>query len=200
MNLAVLRTRERNLRRGAGALAGVALLLVGIPALLLQLSNALLDSPNPLTGATAPWRWSAREIKAVLNRALDEQTVVDTIARIGLTVAWIAVLFIATAVVLETRSLRLHGVSLPRVHWLGWSQAIARRLASGLLAFSTVIPVHLAAAAPLAARAAATLPYASAPPVSSAASTGRMAASPSRDEMWSTYLSLIHISEPTRPY
>lgn len=187
MNLAVLRHRERSLRRGAGALAGVALLLVGVPVLLLQLSYTLLDSPNPLTGATAPWRWSPGEIKDVLTRALDEQTVVDTIARIGLAVAWIAVLVIAITVVLETRSLRLHGVSLPRVHGFGWSQAIARRLASGLLALSTVIPVHLAAAAPLSARAATTLPYSNAPPSSSPALPGRMAPSSGHAEMWTTY-------------
>ena len=187
MNLAVLRHRERNLRRGAGALAGVALLLVGVPVLLLQLSYALLDSPNPLTGATAPWSWSTGEIKDVLTRSLDEQTVVDTIARIGLAVAWLAILVIAITVVVETRSLRLHGVSLPRIHGLGWSQAIARRLASGLLALSTVIPVHLAAAAPLSARAAATLPYWSAPPSSSPASAGRLASSPAHNELWTTY-------------
>jgi len=119
MNLAVLRSRERNLRRGAAALGAVAVLFVGVPLLLLQLSNSLLDSTNPLTGARAPWTWHASEVKDVLARSLDEQTVVDTIARIGLTIAWLALVAIAITVVLETRSLRIHGVSLPRGHGVG---------------------------------------------------------------------------------
>ena len=40
MNLAALRSRERNLRRGLGALAGLAFLVVGVPAVLLGLSDS----------------------------------------------------------------------------------------------------------------------------------------------------------------
>ena len=45
----------------------------------------------------------------------------------------------------------------------GWSQAIARRLAAGLLALSTVLPSHVASAAPLTPRAIATVPIAASP-------------------------------------
>ena len=90
MNLAALRSRERNLRRGLGALGGLAFLVVGVPAVLLGLSRALLDTPNPLGGMTAPWTWSGTEIKDALTRALDNQTVISTISRVGLTLAWIA--------------------------------------------------------------------------------------------------------------
>ena len=68
MNLAALRSRERNIRRGLGALIGLAVLVVGVPALLLRLSRSLLDSANPLTGMTAPWTWSGGEIKDALTR------------------------------------------------------------------------------------------------------------------------------------
>ncbi len=163
MNLAALRSRERNLRRGLGALAGLALLVVGVPAVLLRLSRALLDSANPLGGMTAPWTWSGTEIKHTLTRALDNQTVISTISRVGLTLAWMALAVIVISVALELRSLRVHGIHLPRLHGLGWSQAIARRLAAGLLALSTVLPSHVASAAPLTPRAIATLPVAAAP-------------------------------------
>jgi hypothetical protein len=162
MNLAALRSRERNLRRGLGALVGVAALVVGVPAVLLRLSRALLDSANPLGGMTAPWTWSGAEIKDTLTRALDNQTVISTISRVGLTLAWIALAVIVISVALELRSLRVHGIHLPRLHGLGWSQAVARRLAAGLLALSTVLPSHVASAAPLAPRAVATVPVASA--------------------------------------
>ncbi len=63
MNLAALRSRERNVRRGLGALVGLAVLVVGVPAVLLGLSRSLLDSTNPLTGMTAPWTWNGRTVE-----------------------------------------------------------------------------------------------------------------------------------------
>ena len=163
MNLAALRSRERNLRRGLGALGGLAVLVVGVPAALLRLSRTLLDSPNPLGGMTAPWTWSGGQIKHALTRALDNQTVISTISRVGLVLAWIALAVIVISVAFELRSLRLHGIHMPRLHGLGWSQAIARRLAAGLLALSTVLPSHVASAAPLTPRAIATVPIAATP-------------------------------------
>ena len=163
MNLAALRRRERNVRRGLGALSAVAILLIGLPAVLLRLSRALLDSPNPLGGMTAPWTWTGGEIKQALTRSLDNQTVISTVSRVGLVVAWIALAVIVVSLAFELRSLRRHGIHMPRLHGLGWSQAIARRVAAGLLAFSTVLPSHLAFAAPLAPRSVATVPIAAAP-------------------------------------
>ena len=184
MNLAALRRRERNIRRGLGALVGLALLLVGLPVLLLRLSRALLHSPNPLGGMTAPWTWSGSEMKHALTRSLDNQTVISTISRVGLVIAWIALAIIVVSVAFEFRSLRLHGIHIPRLHGLGWSQAIARHVATGLLAFFTMLPSHLAFAAPLAPRAVATVPIATAP-------LHRMERSatptPERAETWTTY-------------
>ena len=76
MNIAVLRSRDRNLRRGLGALAGPALLVVGVPAVLLVLSRVPPDSPKPLGGMTAPWTWSVAEIDRALTQALDNHTVI----------------------------------------------------------------------------------------------------------------------------
>jgi hypothetical protein len=162
MNLAALRSREQP-STWPRRLAGLAFLVVGVPAVLLGLSRALLDTPNPLGGMTAPWTWSGAEIKHALTRALDNQTVISTISRVGLTLAWIALAVIVLSVVLELRSLRVHGMHMPRLHGFGWSQSIARRLAAGLLALSTVLPSHVASAAPLMPRAAATLPITAAP-------------------------------------
>jgi len=108
MNIAVLRSRDRNLRRGLGALAGLALLVVGVPAVLLVLSRVLLDSPNPLGGMTAPWTWSVAEIDRALTQALDNQTVISTIARVGLALSWIALVAVVISVAVEVRSLRVH--------------------------------------------------------------------------------------------
>jgi hypothetical protein len=163
MNIAVLRSRERNLRRGLAALAGLALLVVGVPAVLLVLSRVLLDSPNPLGGMTAPWTWSVAEIDRALTQALDNQTVISTIARVGLALSWIALVVVVISVAVEVRSLRVHGIHMPTLHGFGWSQAIARRLAAGLLALSTVLPSHAALAAPLMPRAVATLPMTAVP-------------------------------------
>jgi LysM domain len=184
MNLAVLRSRERNLGRGLGALAGLAFLVVGVPAVLLGLSGALLDSPNPLGGMTAPWTWSGTEINDALTRALDNQTVISTISRVGLALAWLALAVIVSSVAFEVRSLRVHGIHMPRLHGLGWSQAIARRLAAGLLALSTVLPSHIASAAPLAPRAVATLPV-TATPLNQSASPAVPTSAP--NGRWTTY-------------
>ena len=184
MNLAALRSRERNVRRGLGALGGLALLVVGVPAALLRLSRTLLDSPNPLGGMTAPWTWSGGQIKHALTRSLDNQTVISTISRVGLVLAWIALGVIVISVAFELRSLRVHGIHMPRLHGLGWSQAIARRLAAGLLALSTVLPSHVASAAPLTPRAIATVPIAASPLHRSE----RLAApTPARAGSWTTY-------------
>ena len=113
MNLAALRRRERNVRRGLGALTGSALLLVGLPVLLLRLSRALLDSANPLGGMTAPWTWSGAQIKHALTQSLDNHTVISTISRAGLVFAWIALAITVVSVAFELRSLRRHGLHMP---------------------------------------------------------------------------------------
>ncbi|MGD9792046.1 MAG: hypothetical protein AB7V43_01090 [Acidimicrobiia bacterium] len=184
MNLAVLRSRERNLQRGLGALAGLAFLVVAIPALLLRLSRTLLDSPNPLVGLTAPWSWSCADIRHALTRAVDNETVIATIGRVGLAAAWSALVIVVVSVAFEVRFLRVQGIGMPRLHGFGWSQAIAQRLAGGLLALSTMVPSHVSSAAPLPPRAVATVPIVAAP----LSRTGNQAApTPTQTEQWTTH-------------
>jgi hypothetical protein len=154
MNL--IRHRDRNLAHGLTALTLLTALAIGMPALLMRLGRALLDSANPFHGATPPWAWHTSDIRRVFGRALDSETILTTISRLGLTLAWSALAVVLVSVVGEVRSLRRHGVPLPHRVGFGWSQAIARRLAAGLLALSTMLPAHHATAAPLAARTVVT--------------------------------------------
>jgi LysM domain len=164
MNL--IRHRDRNLTHGLTALTLLMSLAVGVPALLIRLGRALLDSANPFHGATPPWTWHASDIGRVFGRALDSETILTTISRVGLILAWIALAVVLVSVVGEVRSLRRHGVSLPHRVGFGWSQAIARRLAAGVLALSTVLPAHHATAAPLATRTVLTQTVGNTPAVS----------------------------------
>jgi LysM domain len=153
MNL--IRRRDRNLAHGLTALTLITALAVGVPALLMRLGRALLDSANPFHGATSPWTWHTTDIGRVFGRALDSETILTTISRTGLTLAWVALVVVLVSLVGEVRSLRRHGVPLPHRVGFGWSQAIARRLAAGLLTLSTMLPAHHATAAPLATRTVA---------------------------------------------
>ena len=155
MNLTI-RHRDRNLAQGLTALTILATLAIGVPVLLMRLGRALLDSANPFHGATPPWTWHASDIGRVFGRALDSETILATISRLGLILAWTALAVVLVSVVGEMRSLRRHGVPLPHRVGFGWSQAIARRLAAGLLALSTMLPAHHATAAPLTTRTVVT--------------------------------------------
>jgi hypothetical protein len=165
MNL--IRHRDRNLAHGLTAVGILAALAVGVPVALIRLGRALLDNANPFHGATPPWTWHTTDIGRVFGRALDSETILTTISRLGLVLAWTALAVVLVSVVGEVRSLRRHGVPLPHRVGFGWSQAIARRLAAGLLALSTVLPAHHASAAPLTTRTVVTQTVtASAPAVS----------------------------------
>jgi LysM domain len=165
MNL--IRHRDRNLAHGLTALGVLTALAIGVPALLIRLGRALLDSGNPFHGATPPWTWHTTDISHVFGQALDSETILTTISRLGLVLAWTALAVVLVSVVGEVHSLRRHGVPLPHRVGFGWSQAVARRLAAGLLALSTMLPAHHAAAAPLATRTVVTQTVrASAPDVS----------------------------------
>jgi hypothetical protein len=150
MNL--IRHRDRNLAHGLTALTLLTTLAIGVPILLMRLGRALLDSANPFHGATPPWAWRTSDIRRVFGRSLDSETILATISRLGLVLAWLALAVVLVSVVGEVRSLRRHGVPLPHRVGFGWSQAIARRLAAGLLALSTMLPAHHATAAPLSTR------------------------------------------------
>jgi hypothetical protein len=154
MNL--IRHRDRNLAHGLTALTLLTALVIGVPALLMRLGRALLDSGNPFHGATPPWTWHTSDIRRVVDRAVDSETILTTISRLGLTLAWSALAVVLVSVVGEVRSLHRHGVPLPHRVGFGCSQAIARRLAAGLLALSTTLPAHHASAAPLATRTVVT--------------------------------------------
>ena len=145
------RGRERDLRRGVGALAALLLLAIGVPCVLVSTSVALLGSPNPVAGV-APWRASPESLRRLFTSAVEDRALVDGIARTALVIGWAALAIVLVSVVAELWMLWRHGVTGPRVRGFGWSQHLARRIASGLLALSTFVPAHVATAAPLSAR------------------------------------------------
>ena len=179
------RSRPRNLRRGLSATAALIAFLVGVPTLLIHLSRSLLDTPNPLAGITPPWRWTLPALRHTFGHALAPDSVITSIARLGLIASWCVFAIITLGVVVELRSLRLHGIHAPTIRGFGWSQTIARNLATGVMALSSVLPTHLAMAAPLPARVVATQVATAHAPATQEAST-TAAAAPTNDA-WSTY-------------
>ncbi len=154
---------RRTHTRAALAVGALLTIVVAVPALLVRLANALLEGATPFSGMTAPWRWTAGQVGDALTSAIDQDTILTTLARVGLVAAWLAVVVLVINVAVEVWHQRSTGEPMTRVAGLGWSQGLAAKIAAGLLALSTSIPNHLAAAATLPARAPAAVLVASAP-------------------------------------
>jgi hypothetical protein len=176
--------RSRDTVRGIWGLATLLLLVLGVPALLVLLGSSLLGTGNPLAGLDPPWQWRLDGLADSLTHAVDQDTIITTLCRAGLVMAWAAFAVLLANVVIEWRTQRAHGVSLRPVRGLGWSQAVASRLVAGLLALSTVVPNHLAAAQPLATRAPVT---ATAAPPARNASLAPPAHDAASDMAWGPY-------------
>lgn len=141
--------RRRDLSAGLLALGALVILLVGLPTALFVLGHALVGGASPFTGLGTPWTWTGQQVSEALTRAVDQETILTTLARISLTVAWGALIVLILNVFVELAAQRRTGYRQVKMTGLGWSQAIAGRIAAGLLALSTASPSHLAGAAPL---------------------------------------------------
>jgi hypothetical protein len=120
--------------RAAASLGGIAVLVAGVPALLVAAARARFGGDAPWHGVDAPPRWSFDRIWTMLGTRLDDEILLDAVVRIAIGVAWIAVAVVATTIVAETVHMARHGgLALPAVRGLGWSQRIARTIAVGLL-------------------------------------------------------------------
>jgi len=133
-------TRRVSDRRGALiSAAALAALLVAAPIVLIAASTMRFGSGFPLAGVPAPDEWERSSVGDSLSAPLRDDTIIDLVLRVSLVGGWVAVIVIIASVVLEVlHRVRHDGIPHPTVRGLGWSQPIARSIASGLLA---VVPL-----------------------------------------------------------
>ncbi len=133
----------RTRRRSLGALAGIAITFVGAPALLLAVARARLDSPNPLTGMRAPWRWSAGNVTAwfsELGRHVDStDRLVDVFVRAALVVGWVCVVVLVHTIVSESLFQLRHGMPSSGHRRLLGLGRLGRAIASGLVGLMPLV-------------------------------------------------------------
>jgi LysM repeat protein len=156
---AVVMGVNRRPARAAASLAGVALLVAGVPALLVAAARGRFGGAAPWHGVEPPASWSYDRIRTVLGSRLDDDVLLDGVVRVSLGVAWAAVVVLTATIAAETVHMVRHGgLALPAVRGLGWSQRIARTIAAGLLVLTPLTSmsrVHARASTVLAARATA---------------------------------------------
>ena len=126
----------RAIAAGVRSLALLAAIVVGVPIILVRGGRSLVGSANPLHGVANPSDW---ELDAIGHR-LDEEALIELIARVCLVAVWCCLAIVVLTTVGELRSLRSHGTSMRAVRGLGWSHAIGRRVAGGLLALLPLAP------------------------------------------------------------
>jgi nucleoid-associated protein YgaU len=129
-------TRARSLSRGFGAVLGLVLLIAGAPLALIGVNRAALGQRSPLGGVKAPWRWSSAQIRSTLAHHVTESTIIDVVVRVGVGVLWLCLVVVLATIIAELISQLRHGVALPAIRGLGWSQRIAGGLVAGLLSFA----------------------------------------------------------------
>lgn len=144
----------RNLSRFVGGAVAAVAVAVGGPVLLVALSRALLGGPTPFSGMASPGAWTWSQVADMLTSALAQDVVLTTLARAALVVAWAALACVVVSIVIEVGHLARTGHVAPTVKGLGWSQAVGRRIAAGLLAVSTLLPTNASSAATLPVRVA----------------------------------------------
>ena len=175
---------EHRLARFTRAVLALSAITVGIPAALVAIARILYKSANPIHGLTAPWRWTAQGMRRTFTHAVAEDQLITSLCRALLTIAWgLTAVIVATIVVEVAHQVRDRQPSR-HVVGLGWSQAIARNIAAGLLVIATLTPARTAQARPLPARAVATLNHTPTP--ATATSAADVPALP--DVRWTRYL------------
>src|SRR4051794_11761430 len=126
--------------RFTGTLAVVAVVLVGVPALLILCSRAGLGAASPLPGIG-----SADEIRTFFERQLTTTEIVPIAVRALLIVAWLLWAGLVSSVVAALLEAKGHrAIGLPR---LAMFSGLARWIAAGMAMVVTLTP-NLAAGAP----------------------------------------------------
>jgi nucleoid-associated protein YgaU len=123
----------------ARALVLLALVAVIAPWMLIAAARARFDGPAPWSAMPPLGEWSLSSIGGALTDRLSESTIADIVIRVGLTVAWVAIVVLVVTVVAEVvHMLRHGGLAMPDVRGFGMSQSLARVIAAGLL---VVVPM-----------------------------------------------------------
>ena len=121
------------------SLALLALLVFGVPTLLIVAALERFGGGAPLHGVASPVDWDADRIKSALTDRLTDHTVADVVIRLSLMIAWVAVVVLVITVIAEVvHMLRHDGMALPHIRGLGLPQSVARVIATGLL---VVVPM-----------------------------------------------------------
>lgn len=131
--------RTARLPRAVASLAMLGLLVIGVPALLLELSRRAFGGSSPLTGVRPPWEWSTTSVADTASAPIDDHVVLDVVVRSALVLAWVAlVVVVATTVGEIVHLIRHRGMPRPSVRGLGWAQRVGRFVAAGLLALGPI--------------------------------------------------------------
>jgi LysM repeat protein/DNA-binding SARP family transcriptional activator len=125
---------SRPLLRSVGALVVLVVLMLGLPVLMARVARDRLGGAAPWTGIDPPWRWTFDGVRDTLGRPLGESALIDLLIRLAISVVWVAGVTMIVTIVIEVVHMRRHdGLPLPPVRGLGWSQRVARFVATGLL-------------------------------------------------------------------
>ena len=129
----------RDIGRFIASVVALGILVVGVPVGLILAAQSRFNSGNPLSGTTAPWRWSVSDVGNALSNPLADDNVIDLIIRLSICVIWLAAVVILVSTAIEmAHMIRHRGLAMPSVRGFGWAQQAGRFIAIGLL---IVIPV-----------------------------------------------------------
>ena len=121
------------------ALVLLALVAVIAPWMLIAAARARFDGPTPWSAMPPVDEWSLSTVKGALTDRLSESTIADIVIRVGLAIAWVAIVVLLVTVVAEMAHMLRHGgLAMPDVRGFGMSQSLARVIAIGLL---VVVPM-----------------------------------------------------------
>ena len=137
--------------RFGAAVASLAAVLVGLPAVLVAVSLQRFDHASPLHGVNAPWRWTVDGLRSWghrLTEGLDSSAaLVDLFFRLALIIGWICVGLVIYTVVDEVVFQLRHGMPSAQHRRLAGLGPLGRRIATLLIA---VLPLAVSATPTLA--------------------------------------------------
>ena len=137
--------------RFGAAVASLAAVLVGLPAVLVAVSLQRFDHASPLHGVNAPWRWTVDGLRSWghrLTEGLDSSAaLVDLFFRLALIIGWICVGLVIYTVVDEVVFQLRHGMPSAQHRRLAGLGPRGRRIATLLIA---VLPLAVSATPTLA--------------------------------------------------
>jgi hypothetical protein len=128
------------LRRIVSSLTTMSLITVVLPALFATMGRWRFGSALPWFGVRFEALRSPSELSELVTGRITDQMLVDLAVRLVLIVGWICIVILVLSVIVEViAQVRGGAVRGPRIPGFGWSQAVARSVAGGLL---LIIPMN----------------------------------------------------------